>query len=123
MGFHPLNLGLRFLLELAALFAIGLWGKSLNSGFLGYIWMIVFPLLAATAWGTFRTPEDRSASRRAPVAVPGWLRLLLEIGFFAWAAWGLNQAGHPTPAAILAGIVLFHYIISYDRIGWLLRQR
>lgn len=123
MGFHPLNLGLRFLLELSALFAIGLWGKSLNDGLLGYVWMVLFPLLGATAWGTFRTPGDRSASGRAPVAVPGWLRLLLELGFFAWAAWGLNQAGQAIFAAILAGVTLFHYIISYDRIAWLFQQR
>lgn len=123
MGFHPINLGLRFLLELAALFALGVWGRSLNSGFLGYVWMVIFPVLAATAWGTFRTPEDRSASGRAPVAVPGWVRLVLEAAFFTWAVWGLSQAGFPTQANILAGVSLLHYALSYDRIAWLLRQR
>jgi hypothetical protein len=123
MGFHPLNLALRFLLELAALFALGVWGRSLSSGFMGSVWMIVAPLLAAAAWGTFRTPEDRSASGRAPVAVPGWTRLVLEAIFFTWAAWGLSQAGYSTQALILAGITLLHYALSYDRIAWLLRQR
>lgn len=123
MGFHPLNLGLRFLLELAALFALGVWGRSLNAGFLGYMWMVLFPLLAATVWATFRAPEDRSASGRAPVAVPGWVRLLLEAAFFTWSAWGLSQAGYSTQAAVLAGITLLHYALSYDRIAWLLRQR
>ncbi|MGD8605366.1 MAG: YrdB family protein [Anaerolineales bacterium] len=123
MGFHPLNLGLRFILELAALFSLGVWGKSLSPGFPGIVGMIAVPLAAAAAWGTFRTPEDRSASGRAPVAVPGWARLLLEAIFFIWAAWGLYQAGYPTAAAILAGTTLFHYALSYDRIAWLLRQR
>ncbi len=123
MGFHPIILGLRFLLELAAIFAIGAWGKSLNDGFWGYVWMVAFPLLGAIAWGTFRTPEDRSASGRAPVAVPGWIRLLLEWTIFAWAVWGLLQAGFSSSAYPLAGITLFHYLISYDRITWLLQQR
>jgi hypothetical protein len=123
MGFHPLNLGLRFLLELAALFAIGVWGKSLSDGFLSYVWMVGFPLIAAMAWGTFRTPEDRSASGRAPIPVPGWMRLLLEGFIFAWSVWGLFQNGYSSAAFILAGITLFHYIISYDRVAWLLQQR
>lgn len=123
MGFHPLNLALRFVLELAAIFSLGVWGRSLNAGPAGYVWMILIPVLAAFAWGTFRTPDDRSASGRAPVAVPGWLRLLIEIVFFALATWGLNQSGHPTSAAILGVAVIIHYVLSYDRIGWLLQQR
>lgn len=123
MGFHPLNLGLRFLLELAAIFAIGVWGKSLNDGFLGYVWMVAFPLVGAMVWGTFRTAHDRSASGHAPVAVPGWVRLVLEWIFFGWAVWGLLQIGNSNAAYLLAGISLFHYILSYDRIGWLLQQR
>ena len=123
MGFHPLNLALRFVLELAALFAIGLWGRSLNDGFLGYVWMVAFPLLGAMAWGTFRTTDDRSASGRAPIAVPGWIRLLLEGALFAWAIAGLLVTGNSTSAYIFAGITLFHYLISYDRIVWLLQQR
>ena len=123
MGFHPLNLALRFILELAALFALGVWGRSLNQSFLGNVWMILFPVVAAGVWGTFRTPEDRSASGQAPVAVPGWTRLLLEAVFFSVAAWGLYQAGYATPAAVFAGITLVHYALSYDRIAWLLGQR
>jgi hypothetical protein len=123
MGFHPLNLGLRFLLELAALFAIGIWGKSLNDGLLGYVWMVVFPILGAVAWGTFRTPDDRSASGDAPVAVPGWIRLLLEWFIFVWAVWGLLETGNWTSAYLLAGITVFHYLISYDRVTWLFNQR
>jgi hypothetical protein len=123
MGYHPLNLGLRFLLELTALFSLGVWGRSLNPGLVGAVLMILIPLVAAAAWGTFRTPDDRSASGRAPVAVPGWTRLLLEFVFFGLAAWGLNQAGYSTQAIILAGFTLLHYVLSYDRIAWLLRQR
>ena len=123
MGFHPLNLGLRFLLELAALFAIGVWGKNLDDGFLGYIWMVIFPVLGAAAWGTFRTPDDRSASGRAPIAVPGWVRLLLEWFIFSWAVWSLLQTGNSSAAYLLAGFTLLHYLISYDRIAWLLQQR
>ena len=40
MGSHPLNLALRFLLEIAALVAIGYWGFSQHAG----IWRFVMGL-------------------------------------------------------------------------------
>ena len=122
MGSHPLNLALRFLLEIAALVAIGYWGFSLNAG----IWRIIIglggPLLAAALWGTFAVPEDPSRSGKAPVPVPGILRLVLELALFGFAAWALYDAGSPVPALILFIITVIHYVLSYDRVAWLLRQ-
>ncbi|MCO5242510.1 MAG: DUF2568 domain-containing protein [Anaerolineae bacterium] len=66
-------------------------------------------------------PGDASASGRAPVAVPGWLRLLLELALFAAAVWALNASGASTAALIFGLAVIIHYALSYDRVLWLLR--
>jgi hypothetical protein len=122
MSQNPLNLALRFLLELTALVAIGYWGWTQFDGILRYLLAICLPLLAAFVWGTFRVPADASANGKAPVRVPGIVRLSIEIVFFGFATWALFNAGTKTSAVILGGVTLFHYIISYDRIVWLLKR-
>jgi hypothetical protein len=119
MGQNPVNLALRFFLELAALYAIGYWGWVRHEGLLRYLLAFGLPLLAAVIWGVFRVPGDGGPP---PVRVPGVVRLLIEIIFFGFATWGLFDAGATTAGWIFGGITLFHYIISYDRIAWLLRQ-
>jgi hypothetical protein len=121
MAKNPLNLLIRFLLEMLALVLLGYWGWSQAGGWLRYLLAIGIPLGAAVLWGTFNVPDDPSRSGRAPVRVPGWLRLFLELAFFAFAAWGLYDAGSELFALIFAAIVLVHYAISYDRILWLLK--
>jgi hypothetical protein len=122
MASHPINLALRFLLELAALFSLGYWGWTQNQGVLRFALGIGLPLLAAVLWGTFRVPGDASASGKAPVPTPGPLRLILELAFFGAAVWALYDAGLGTWATALGLLVLLHYIASYDRIAWLLRR-
>jgi hypothetical protein len=122
MSQNPINLAGRFLLELAALYALGFWGWTQHTGIARYLLVISLPLLAAFIWGTFRVPEDASANGKAPVPVPGIIRLFIELVFFVFATWALFNAGAATFAYIFGGIVLFHYIISYDRIGWLLKR-
>lgn len=122
MSNHPLNLGLRFLLEVAALVAIGAWGWSLSDGPIRYLWAIGLPIAAAAAWGTFRVPEDASASGRAPVPIPGWARLALEFALFGWATVALFARGSTSLAGIYLGVVVLHYGLSYDRILWLVRR-
>ncbi len=120
MGSHPLNLALRFLLELAALAALGYWGWTQNSGAWRYLLMLGLPLLAAVVWGTFAVPGDPSRSGRAPVPVPGAVRLLLELAFFAAAVVALLASGQALAGLLLAAVTIIHYILAYDRIGWLL---
>jgi hypothetical protein len=119
MGQNPINLALRFFLELAALYFIGYWGWTQHAGVLRYLLAIGLPLLAAVIWGVFRVPGDGGAPR---VRVPGIVRLLIEVVFFGFAIWGLFDAGGTTAGWIFGGITLFHYLISYDRIAWLLKQ-
>jgi drug/metabolite transporter (DMT)-like permease len=122
MAVHPLNLAVRFLLEIAALVAIGYWGFREHTGILQFLLGIGLPLLAAASWGIFAVPGDRSRSGDAPVPVPGVVRLILELALFGLAAWALYDAGNPVLAFVLAGVTLVHYALSYDRVAWLLGQ-
>jgi len=121
MSQNPLNLTVRFALEIFALVALGAWAKVQFPGVLGFVLMILIPLLAATAWGIFNVKGDPSRSGKAPVPVPGIVRLLLELIYFGAATWALFTLS-PTYGWIFGSVALAHYILSYDRILWLLRQ-
>ncbi len=123
MGSNPINLGFRFLLELAALVIFGYWGWSLSDAALRYILAIILPVLAAILWGTFAVIDDPSRSGKAPVPVSGWLRLVIELAFFGLAVFVLFTSRNETFAWIIGGAVVFHYLLSYDRVIWLLQQK
>ena len=115
------NLALRFILELCALAALSYWGfRTGGGGLLKAVLGIGLPVLVAFAWGTFRVPNDPG---KAPVAVPGTLRLLLELAVFGGAVAGLAAAGRPSIAWAFGLVVLVNYALLYDRLVWLLRQR
>ncbi|HMM28340.1 MAG TPA: YrdB family protein [Aggregatilineaceae bacterium] len=120
MSNHPVNLALRFALELAGLGAMGYWGLTEHEGIARWLLGLGLPLVAAVLWGTFRVPND---PRDAPIAVPGAVRLLLEAAFFGGAVLLLALADQPRAATIMGVIVVLHYVASYDRIRWLLSQR
>ena len=119
MGSHPLNLAVRFLLELAALLALGVWGWRQGEGWLRFVLAVAIPLVAAVLWGVFRVPNDPGP---APVAVPGIIRLALELAFFGFATWALYDIGATNLSWALGIVVAVHYAISYDRIRWLISQ-
>ena len=122
MGFHPLNLALRFLLEMSALGALGYWGWTQQEGPIRWLWAIGAPLVAAVLWGTFAVPNDPSRSGQAKIPTSGILRLLLELSLFTVATIALVASQRVTAGWILAAVTLFHYAISYDRILWLLKN-
>lgn len=121
MSQNPANLALRFALELAALAALSVWALARFDGVLGIALAVILPVIAATLWATFRVPGDASASGRAPVPVPGIVRLLLELALFALGTLALIAAGRTSAGIALGVAVLLHYALSYDRIVWLLR--
>lgn len=119
MSKNPINLAFRFFLELAALIAMGYWGWQTGQGWQRWALMLGVPLIAAALWGTFRVDNDPG---RAPVRVPGFLRLALELVYFGFATWALYDTAALVWSLLLGLAVIVHYLISYDRILWLLRQ-
>jgi len=122
MGGHPINLMLRFLLELCVLAVAGYWGWKVSEGSLRFVLVWLVPAALAVIWGTFAVPDDPSRSGHAPIPVPGIVRLVVELVVFAFAVWALYSLGHPVPGVILGALVVAHYSLSYDRIAWLARQ-
>ena len=123
MGSHPLNLAIRFLLELAALIAVGIWGWKIGDGWTGYLYAGGIPILFAVIWGVFAVPGDPSRSGNAPVVTSGPIRLLLELTIFSFSTWTLLDIGYERAGIIFGIIVLLHYIVSYDRVVWLLSRK
>ena len=122
MGSHPINLGFRFLLELAALIALAVWGWSISAGAMRVVAALAAPIVAAAMWGLFNVPGDPSRSGAAPIQVRGAVRLVGELAFFALAAWALAASGHASLGIALSVAVAIHYAISYDRIAWLVAR-
>jgi hypothetical protein len=95
----PLHLGIRFVLELAALGAAGVVGAALGAPPLGLVGAIGGVVAFAVVWGLFLAPRARfvqSASFRLVVGT-----LVMEA-----PALGLAAVGQPTVAAILAVAIL-----------------
>ncbi len=120
MANNPLNLALRFVLELVALAGLALLGWTLGGEGWRLIPAIAIPVAAAAAWGTFRIPNDPGP---APVAVPGPVRLALEVVVFGGGVLGFAAAGHVTAALVIGAVMVGHYVSSYDRVARLLRNR
>jgi hypothetical protein len=122
MASHPVNLAIRFFLEVAALIVFGMWGSNYSNDWLGIVLMIGLPLIAATCWGVFNVPGDPSRSGNAPIIVPGIVRLLIELLFFTAAILALYAMGYPRLSLLMGSVVAIHYLVSYDRLAWLLKQ-
>lgn len=116
---QPWNLGLRFVLELAAFFAIGLVVSSSLTGGLRWIGTAVAVVGALLLWGTFNVLDDPSRSGRAPVEVAGWARLSLELLILGGAAAALIATGRHQFGGWLAGLTALHYVVSWSRVRWL----
>ncbi len=119
MSQNPLNLALRFALELAALFAYGYWGWTQHTGLMQVVWGLGLPIVAASIWGVFRVPEDHG---KGLLAVTGPVRLVTELTVFSLAVALYAVAGRDTAASIMGLLVALHYMLSYDRVLWLLRN-
>lgn len=123
MNLKSMNLAFRFILEVISLVVFGSWGFSLAQSWLRFFGIIGVPAAAAALWGIFAVRDDPSRSGKAPVPVPGWLRLILELIFFASAVWMLISLGRTTSSWMLGAAVLLHYSFSWERIRWLLKSQ
>jgi hypothetical protein len=92
---RAVNLGVRFLLELAALAALGVWGwHAPGPVAVQVLAAAVTPLATAMVWGTWVAPKAR---RR----LPDPLRLGVEVLVFGNAVVGLLVTGLPGLALAL----------------------
>lgn len=102
-----INIGLRFILELCALVAIGYWGFQLDKGILVKLLLgIVLPLVVIVVWGTFGSPG-------APYPLTGIYRLLLEIAIMGGATVALFASGFTKLAVGFGSIVILNKILMY----------
>ncbi len=116
------NLALRFGLEMAAFVGIGMVSSGIGSGWVRWAAVVLIVLAAVSAWGIFNVLDDPSRSGRAPVEVPGWIRLVLELAILGGAAVALLMTGRLSFGWSLGGLVLVHYLFSWSRVRWLLEQ-
>lgn len=119
---NPVNLSLRFLLEITALGALGWWGWSLTDSWWRWLDGVALVLVAALAWGVFAIPDDPSRGGQGFARVPGIARLALELLVFGAGAYALKAVGRPNLAIGIFALVAVHYAWSYERVASLLKQ-
>ena len=115
------NLGLRFILEMTALFAVAFWVWKRYEGWLGALLAILLPFIIAIIWGVFAVPNDPSRSGKTIIVTPGWIRLILELIIFSLGVWAFYNLGYFAAAYIFLSLIIAHYLFSVDRVKWLLK--
>lgn len=98
------TLTVRFLLELCALVALGVWGWHAADGVPRILLAVGAPLLGAVVWGTWVAPKAR---RR--LTDPG--RLVVEAVVFGAAVIGLAASGLVGRAGALAAVVVVDEVL------------
>jgi hypothetical protein len=114
------NLALRFVLELAALIGLAAAAWKLGSGPGRWIAAVAVPV-AAVVWAVFSVLDDPSRSGAAPVEVDGVVRLVIELAILAGGAAAVAFAARPELGVVFALAIVGHYLVSWDRIEWLVR--
>ena len=96
-----------FLLELAALAAIGWWGFTAGGSAVAKVALGVgAPLLVAAMWGTFLSPK-------ASVEIPAAAVVALKALVFGAAAVALLAVGETAPAELFAAAVVVDTALLY----------
>lgn len=116
------NLLLRFALEIAALISIGVFAWTHFNGYFKYVLTLVLPIAVMMIWSVFAVPNDPSRSGQTVIAVNGVTRLVIELLIFAMAVAALYFSHVKAVGIMFLCLILLHYIISADRIKWLLNQ-
>ncbi len=115
------NLALRFLLELAALIGLAAAVWKIGSGPGRWIAVVIVPVAAAVVWVVFNVRDDPSRSGAAPVEVDGVVRLALELAILFGGAAAVAFAARPELGMVFAVAIVGHYLVSSDRIEWLVQ--
>lgn len=101
-----INLGVIFLLELAVLGSVGLWGFTLRTA-VGWKWLLGLggPAVLIVLWGLFGAPT-------AAHKVHGAVRVLFELGWFGVGVAALAAAGYLTQAAVFAAVGVVSKVLA-----------
>lgn len=99
-----LNLGLKFLLEVAGLAAFAYWGANTGEMPVSLLLAIVTPGAAAFAWGVFAAPKS---ARRLPLQP----RIRFELTVFTAAVLALLSAGVPGLAVAMSAMVILNAVL------------
>ena len=99
---------------------VAAWNET--EGAVRWVAVVAAPLAAAALWGTFNVLDDPSRSGEAPVEVPGWVRLAIELIVLGggWVAYGI--AGLPGHRCVFAALTVLHYTVARARVHWLLNR-
>jgi Protein of unknown function (DUF2568) len=100
------NLVVRFLLELAALAAVGYWGFSSHSGVTQWVLGLGAPVAVAAVWGLFVSPK-------AKVDLPRPAAFAIELLVWAAAALALAASGQPALAIVFAILALVSGTLNF----------
>lgn len=121
MSQHPLNLALRFLLEVGAIVALGMWGWTLATGPVRVLFALLLPALAAALWTQLSYAGD-PVHDGARFAVPTQVRLALELIIFV-GGWAAFREVSPAVAPGFGVALIVHHLLSWDRVMGMLRGR
>jgi hypothetical protein len=120
MYLRPVDLAIRAILEIGAVIGLLLGGAASVSGPVGALVALVLPLGAAFLWGTFRVPGDPGP---APRPIPGAARLVLELVILGSGTLGWLWAGWMIVGLLMGALLVGHYLMTAERVRWLLTQR
>lgn len=123
MGNHPVNLAVRFILEIIAFISPGYWVWKTIENWYRYPLMILLPIMVAAIWGIFAVPDDPSRSGKTVIKTSGLVRLVIEFMIFALGALMIYRSGHHVFSYTFSIVVIIHYVFSLNRINWLLKQK
>jgi hypothetical protein len=84
---------------------------------------IVLPIVIMLIWGIFAVPNDPSRSGKAPVPIPGWLRIILEGIIFGISIVMMAQSISFFGALIYLSVIIFHYAFAIDRLHFLMKTQ
>lgn len=92
-----INLGIRFILEMAMLGVLAYWGYETGEGAMRWLLLVLAPAAAIVLWGLFVSPK-------APIELGRAGRVAVEVVVFAAAVLALDSTGHRS-WAIAFGVV------------------
>ena len=119
MKLRGLDSALRVLLVITTLAAYGYWGWAVHDGWMRLIWALAAMIVAATVWDVLRVRGD---GVEPTVAVPGWVRLIIEAAYFTGVVTSLAATGQPELGIVFAALIGIHYTLTHERLVWLLYE-